>query len=99
MFPQVSPSPFDFASLTTIAFCAPFVFMVLRIAFPAYPLDSHLYKLPGGVGVKQAKPSAEVVQWTLTTLNSSTYELLSFRTRVAHSFSVKSKPFGQNTRG
>ncbi len=52
MFPQVSPSLFalDFASLTTIAFCAPFVFMVLRIAFPATPLDSHLYKLPGGGG-------------------------------------------------
>src|SRR6267378_6994236 len=57
MFPQVSPSLFalDFASLTTIAFCAPFVFMVLRIAFPATPLDSPLYKLPGGVGVNQAK--------------------------------------------
>ena len=52
MFPQVSPSllALDFASLTTIAFCAPFVFMVLRIAFAATPLDSHLYKLPGGVG-------------------------------------------------
>src|SRR5712671_7379123 len=100
MFPQVSPSlfAFDFASLT-IVFCAPFVFMVLRIAFAATPLDSHLYKLPGGVGVRQAKPSAEFVQWTLTTLNSSAYEVLSFRTRVAHSFSVKSKPFGQNTRG
>src|SRR5258708_16795297 len=62
MFPQVSPSLFalDFASLATIAFCAPFVFMVLRIAFAATPLDSHLYKLPGGVGVKQAnrRPSA-----------------------------------------
>src|SRR6267378_3697447 len=76
MFPQVSPSllALDFASLTTIAFCAPFVFMVLRIAFPATPLDSHLCKLPGGVGVKQAKPSAEFVQWTLTSLHSSTYE-------------------------
>src|SRR6266403_3582942 len=77
MFPQVSPSllALDFASLTTIAFCAPFVFMVLRIAFPATPLDSHLYKLPGGVGVKQAKPSVGVVQWTLTSLHSSTYKL------------------------
>jgi len=77
MFPQVSPSLFalDFASLTTIAFCAPFVFMVLRIAFPATPLDSHLYKLPGGVGVKQGKASAEFVEWTLTSLHSSTYEL------------------------
>src|SRR5258708_8363917 len=61
MFPQVSPSLFalDFASLATIVFCAPFVFMVLRIASTATPLDSHLYKLPGGVGVNQAKPSAE----------------------------------------
>src|SRR6266403_5868655 len=77
MFPQVSPSllALDFASLTTIAFCAPFVFMVLRIAFPATPLDSHLYKLPGGVGVKQAKPSVGFVQWTLTSLHSSTYKL------------------------
>ena len=77
MFPQVSPSllALDFASLTTIAFCAPFVFMVLRIAFPATPLDSHLYKLPGGVGVKQGKLPAEFVQWTLTSVYSSTYEL------------------------
>src|SRR6267154_4939432 len=77
MFPQVSPSLFalDFASLSTIAFCAPFVFMVLRIAFPATPLDSHLCKLPGGVGVNQEKLSAEFVQWTLTSLHSSTYEL------------------------
>ena len=78
MFPLVSPSLFalDFASLTTIAFCAPFVFMVLRIAFPATPLDSHRYKLPGGVGVQQGKPSAKSVQGTLTSLHSSTYELL-----------------------
>ena len=78
MFPQVSPSlfPLDFASFTSIAFCAPFVFMVLRIAFPATPLDSHLYKLPGGVGVQQGKPSAEFVQGTLTSVHSSTYELL-----------------------
>jgi len=77
MFPQVSPSllALDFASLTTIAFCAPFVFMVLRIAFPATPLDSHQYKLPGGVGVKQGKLSAKFVQWTLTSVHSSTYEL------------------------
>ena len=77
MFPQVSPSLLilDFASLTTIAFCAPFVFMVLRIAFPATPLDSHLYKLPGAVGAKPGKPSAKFVQWTLTSLHSSTYEL------------------------
>src|SRR5712672_4253135 len=98
MFPQVSPSLFalDFASLSTIAFCAPFVFMVLRIAFPATPLDSHRYKLPGGVGVTQAKPSAEFVQWTLTSLHSSTYKLLAFRKRVTRSFSVKSKLFGQS---
>ena len=78
MFPQVSPSLFalDSASLTTIAFCAPFVFMVLRIAFPATPLDSHLYKLPGGVGVQQGKSSAKSVQGTLTSVHSSTYELL-----------------------
>src|SRR5882762_6072801 len=78
MFPQVSPSLFalDFASLSTIALCAPFVFMVLRIAFPATPLDSHRYKLPGGVGVKQGKLPAKFVQWTLTSLHSSTYELL-----------------------
>ena len=78
MFPQVSPSLFalDFAFLTTIAFCAPFVFMVLRIAFPSTPLDSHLYKLPGGVGVQQGKSSAKSIQGTLTSLHSSTYELL-----------------------
>ena len=77
MFPQVSPSllALDSASLPTTAFCAPFVFMVLRIAFPATPLDSHPYKLPGGVGVKQAKPSVGFVQWTLTSLHSSTYKL------------------------
>src|SRR5882762_2685476 len=98
MFPQVSPSllALDFASLTTIAFCAPFVFMVLRIAFAATPLDSHLYKLPGGVGVKQGKPSAEFVQWTLTSVHSSTYKLLSFRKRVTRLFSVKSKLVGQS---
>jgi hypothetical protein len=57
MFPLVSPSLFalDFASLTTIAFCAPFVFMVLRIAFPATPLDSYLCKLPGGMGGESGK--------------------------------------------
>jgi len=62
MFPQVSPSLFalDFASLTTIAFCAPFVFMVLRIAFPATPLDSHLYKLPGGCGGQAGKTVGRV---------------------------------------
>ena len=78
MFPQVGPPLFalDFASLTSIAFCAPFVFMVLRIAFSATPLDSHRYKLPGGVGVKQGKLPAKFVQWTLTSLHSSTYELL-----------------------
>ena len=77
MFPQVSPSLFalDFASLSTIAFCVPFVFMVLQIAFPVTPLDSHLYKLPGGVGVKQSRPLTQFVQWTLTALYSSTYEL------------------------
>jgi hypothetical protein len=98
MFPQVSPSllALDFASLTTIAFCAPFVFMVLRIAFPATPLGSHLCKLPGGVGVKQGKPSAEFVQWTLTSVHSSTYKLLSFRKRVTRLFSVKSKLVGQS---
>src|SRR5712675_2219660 len=61
MFPQVSPSPFDFASLTTIAFCAPFLFMVLRIAFPGSPLDSHLYKLPGGGGGKAGKTAGRVL--------------------------------------
>src|SRR5882762_1247985 len=78
MFPQVSPSllALDFASLPTTAFCAPFVFMVLRIAFPATPLDSHLCKLPGGVGVNQEKLSSKSVQRTLTSLHSSTYELL-----------------------
>src|SRR5882757_4665155 len=100
MFPQVSPSLFalDFGSLTTIAFCAPFVFMVLRIAFPATPLDSHLYKLPGGVGVKQAKPSVGFVQWTLTSLHSSTYKLFIAAKKDNSFVSVKSKPFGQNTR-
>jgi hypothetical protein len=29
--------------------CRPFVFITLRIAFPASPLYSHSYKLPGGV--------------------------------------------------
>src|SRR5882762_2171423 len=63
MFPQVSPSLFalDFASLTTIVFCAPFVFMVLRIAFAATPLDSHLYKLPGGCGGKAGKTAGRVL--------------------------------------
>src|SRR5882757_1539797 len=99
MFPQVSPSLFalGFASLTTIVFCAPFVFMVLRIAFAATPLDSHLCKLPGGWVANQAKPSAEFVQWTLTSLHSSTYKLLAFRKRVTRSFSVKSKLVGQST--
>ena len=62
MFPQVSPSLFalDFASLMTIAFFASFVFMVLRIAFPATPLDSHLYKLPGGCGGKAGKTVGRV---------------------------------------
>src|SRR5712664_1901729 len=30
--------------------CAPFVFTILRIAFPATPLFSQPYSLPGGVG-------------------------------------------------
>src|SRR6266403_2429454 len=62
MFPQVGPSlfPLDRASLTTTAFCAPFVFMVLRIAFPATPLDSHLYKLPGGCGGQAGKTVGRV---------------------------------------
>src|SRR6266478_1796863 len=60
----------------SFAIRAPFVFMVLRIAFPGTLLDSHLYKLPGGVGVTQAKRSAEFVQWTLRSVHSSTYELL-----------------------
>jgi hypothetical protein len=59
----------------TIAFCAPFVFMVLRIAFPATPFYSHLYKLPGGCMGALSKPSAPCCQSKLRALNSSSYEL------------------------
>ncbi|SRR6266478_3673548 len=99
MFPQVSPSLFalDFASLTTIAFCAPFVFMVLRIAFTATPLDSHLYKMPGGWGSSRQNRRPSLYNGALTSLHSSTYKLLSFRKRVTRSFSVKSKLVGQST--
>jgi len=44
--------------------------MVLRIAFPATPLDSNYAKLPGGVGEAGKRP-AEFVQRTLTILHSS----------------------------
>ena len=47
----------------------------LTNCFPATPLYSHRYKLPGGMGVKQAKPSAQYEQWALTSVHSSTYEL------------------------
>ena len=35
--------------LVSHGFCRPFVFITLRIAFPASPLYSHPYELPGGV--------------------------------------------------
>jgi len=78
MFPQVSPSlfAFDFASLT-IVFCGPFVFMVLRIAFAATPLDSHLYKLPGGCGGEAGKTVGRIC-----TMDTNNPEFINLRTLV-----------------
>jgi hypothetical protein len=53
-------------------------------------------QIAGGGGGQAGKPSAEFVQWTLTSVHSSTYKLLSFRKRVTRSFSVKSKLVGQS---
>jgi hypothetical protein len=73
--------PFD-----ATAFCSPFVFMVLRIASPATPLYSHLYKLPGVYGFSQSKSSSAYGENKLTTLQASTYELFVVAKTV--------KPFG-----
>ena len=77
MFPQVSPLLFalDFASLTTIAFCA-LCFHGLTNCFSRNSFRFTSIQIArGGMGVTQAKPSAEFVQWTLTSVHSSTYEL------------------------
>src|SRR5882762_9960674 len=79
MFPQVSPSPFAprfriphdhrvlcalcFHGLTNCFSRNSFRFRSMQIA-------------PGGVGVNQEKLSSKTVQGTLTSLQSSTYELL-----------------------
>ena len=47
----VSSSPATHYSLPTNHFSSPFVFITLRIAFPATPLFSQPSELPGGVGI------------------------------------------------
>ena len=77
MFPQVSPSPFaprfriphDHRVLCALCFHG------LTNCFSRNSLRFTSIQIAGGVGVKQAKPSVGFVQWTLTSLHSSTYRL------------------------
>jgi hypothetical protein len=50
MFPRLGRvlSGFGSTSRHATAFCSPFVFITLRIAFPITPLYLHPYKTPGG---------------------------------------------------
>src|SRR5258708_5288998 len=40
----------------------PFVFILLQIPFPATPFVSHLYKTPGGVGVRLQHSGVEILR-------------------------------------
>ena len=86
--------------------CRPFVFLTLRIAFPANPLYSHPYELPGVPSVFSVpRPQLLVVlrfphssPCVFSNLHALLRSLGSFCGRVPL-FSVACALFGKNTRG
>jgi hypothetical protein len=62
-FADVSPSSRPFLPPPNVypsLFCRPFVFMVLRIAFPATPLVSQSSALPPGITLQRTPPSFQL---------------------------------------
>jgi hypothetical protein len=84
----------------TPSICSPFVFILLRIAFPASPLFSQSSALLGGVGVTLSTFRALLVGISWQSLSFHTVaNSLSLRKKSTPLQSTKSKLFCKNTGG